>query len=176
MDNLPSNASSSVHESHPTPLVWLTHSASVSIVAEVVRAGALETGGLLVGYWSGEADVVVTDATRPGPLAAHAEDTYVPDADHDELAMARLYAASGRRHAYLGDWHSHPRGGVGLSERDRRTLLTIATSAQARAPVPLMGIVVPSPSALTIAFWRLCPQTTRRVELCRAHSPVSDRR
>jgi integrative and conjugative element protein (TIGR02256 family) len=93
-----------VHESHPTPLVWLTHSASVSIVAEVVRAGALETGGLLVGYWSGEADVVVTDATRPGPLAAHAEDTYVPDADHDELAMARLYAASGRRHAYLGDW------------------------------------------------------------------------
>ena len=75
----------------PQTLVWLASSALASIATEHSRYSAVETGGLLVGYWANGAEVVITDATGGGPLARHGPKAYVPDAAHDAAETARLY-------------------------------------------------------------------------------------
>lgn len=117
------------------------------------RRAPAETGGVVMGYRVSVGEIVITAATSAGPRARHRVDGYDPDVEHDQAEIARLYAASGRLHTYLGDWHTHPDSSVGLSRRDRRTLRAIARDPGARAPSPLMLIVASTPSDLVAAVW-----------------------
>ncbi len=123
------------------------------MVVDHERHDPAETGGIVMGYWVSDHEVVITAATSAGPRAQHRENGYDPDVEHDAAEIARIYAVSGRLHTYLGDWHSHPGSRPGLSRRDRRTLRAIASDAGARAPTPLMVIVASTDSALVAAVW-----------------------
>lgn len=114
----------------------------------------LETGGLLLG-WTGDAtgDAVVAEIIGPGPAARHATASFLPDHSWQREELARRYAESGRVHAYLGDWHTHPGGTGRASGRDRRTLASIAAAPLARAPRPLLAILAGSPDG-PLAVWR----------------------
>lgn len=127
------------------------------IQVEATRISPRETGGVLLGYLAGDSEFVVTHATLPGPSATHEEERYLPDDSFDESEIARIYADSGRRSTYLGDWHSHPGGTTGLSLRDRRTLRLIASHPAARARFPLM-IIAAGKEPWTIAAWSLAPK------------------
>jgi integrative and conjugative element protein (TIGR02256 family) len=118
-----------------------------------VRHAPAETGGVVMGYWVSDREVVITAATSAGSQATHREDGYEPDVDHDQREIARIYQESGRLHTYLGDWHTHPDSAPGLSRRDRNTLRAIATDAGARTPEPLMVIIGSSVDGLTLAVW-----------------------
>lgn len=120
--------------------LWLPKSLFDELAGEADTLAPRETGGTLLGYQIGP-DVVITDATGPGPRARHGPDRYIPDHDHDVGAIARLYEASGRRLRYFGDWHTHPGSGAYLSRRDRATLRRIARTAGARAPTPIMLVI-----------------------------------
>ena len=110
--------------------------------SEAARVAPYETGGVLMGYWARPySEVVVTATIGPGPNARHEATRFLPDADYQDGEIARLYHGSGRTVTYLGDWHSHPDGGLALSRADRLTLRRIATTPAARAPVPLMAIL-----------------------------------
>lgn len=122
------------------------------IVAEARARRPLESGGILMGYWLRPGEVVITTATRPGREAQHYRSRYEPDAQHDAEAIARSYAASGRLHTYLGDWHSHPDAAPRPSRLDRATMAVIARHADARAAVPVMLIVRPS-EATSMSVW-----------------------
>jgi len=106
-----------------------------------VRHARAETGGVVMGYWVGDREVVITAATSAGSRATHREDGYEPDVDHDQREIARIYQESGRLHTYLGDWHTHPLGAPVPSSTDRRTVEEIATDPDYRAPNPLYAIV-----------------------------------
>ena len=99
-----------------------------------------ETGGVLLGYWAEDA-AVVADMVGSGPGALHESNGFVPDAEYQEVEIARRYEASGRVVTYMGDWHSHPRGVGRVSRLDLRTLHTIAREPAARVPAPIMLIV-----------------------------------
>jgi integrative and conjugative element protein (TIGR02256 family) len=118
-----------------------------------------ETGGVLVGYDAGNG-LVVEAITGPGPNATHKPHAFEPDHEHQEKEIARIYACSGRRHTYLGDWHSHPGGGVDLSSQDRRTLRAISRHKPARMPEPLM-VIVSGIDDWTVAAWRCRPPRLR---------------
>lgn len=129
-------------------VVWLPRAILYALQEEADRTAPNETGGLLLGYWArppGRADLggeaVVTAVVGPGPAAVHSGLSFVPDYDYQERELARLYAESERRWAYLGDWHSHPDGPGVLSDRDVATLSRIARDPEARAPYPLMAIL-----------------------------------
>jgi integrative and conjugative element protein (TIGR02256 family) len=124
-----------------------------ALLMETERVGPLETGGVLVGYCVGRFDVVVVQSIGPGPKAIHAATRFVPDADFHEAAVADAYVSSGRRHVYLGDWHSHPNGNAQLSARDRRLLKTIAKTAEARMPFPIMAILG-GRTSFDLVVWR----------------------
>lgn len=120
-----------------------------------------ETGGVLMGYWVSPEEVVVAHATSAGPNARHMRDGYEPDIAHDQVEIARIYESSGRLHTYLGDWHTHPATGPGMSRRDRRTLVGIAADPGARASAPLMVIVGWEVDSMVAAVWCLPSNRTR---------------
>lgn len=122
---------------------------------EAERRFPLETGGILMGYWAEgrDSEVVITAASEPGPSARHSAKGFTPDADFDRAWVTRVYRESGRTHTYLGDWHSHPGGSLGLSYRDRWTLARIAGDRAARIPTPVMAILAGGPS-WKLALWR----------------------
>lgn len=121
--------------------VALPKSLFASIKGEADRVFPLETGGILIGCWTSEHSASIEQHIGPGPRAIHKRSSFAPDYDYHEAEVARLYEQSLGRLTYLGDWHTHPRGGSYLSPRDRATLRRIAKSREARTPTPLMAIM-----------------------------------
>jgi integrative and conjugative element protein (TIGR02256 family) len=131
--------------------VWVNLAALSLIRAEAGLYPDLETGGLLLGYVQSE-DVVICDVIAAGPNAQRTRTTFLPDSSWQTDELAKRYAASGRRHTYLGDWHTHPFGVGALSWRDRRTLRAIARAPEARISRPISLVLVPQPELITV--WR----------------------
>lgn len=130
-----------------------------AIAAEAERATPDETGGVLIGYWAKPyTEVVVTAMVGPGPEAVHGRGHFLPDHAYQEKEIARYYTESGRLHTYLGDWHSHMSPYSGLSRRDRRTAWRIGTHAEARVPVPVMGVASGPDDGWHLTFWRIIPR------------------
>ena len=125
---------------------WIATSVLDALSSEATVAAPLETGGVLLGYWS-ESPVapVITHRIGPGPSAVHETHRFVPDHRFQELEVARLYRESSGQLQYLGDWHTHPNNAGYLSRKDRRTLRRIARSPEARATRPLMLILAYGP-------------------------------
>lgn len=139
-------------------VAWIGKAILAEMVAEADRAFPLETGGVLLGYWTRPfEEVVVAGAIGPGPNASHAARRFCPDAAYQEDEIARRYQASGRLHTYLGEWHSHPDAGPRLSRLDRRTLMAIAAHPEARASTPIMAILVRGGSWIP-HIWRFGPK------------------
>ena|SRR5258706_12843806 len=155
------------------PCVWLSVSVHDQLVHGAKHARPNETGGVLAGYHGAHDTIVITDVVGPGPNAIHGNDYFVPDHQFHRDEIARIYAASGRINAYLGDWHSHPDGGTDISKTDRRTLRRIATSPLARIAQPLMLIISGGqPWTITIHHaartrWRI---RFAQLELCERYS------
>ena len=122
--------------------VWLKGSALARMTDEAGREFPRETGGVLMGFWSGDPfQPVITDIIGPGPNAVHHLDSFMPDGGFQLGEIERIYRESARVITYLGDWHTHPTGGGRPSKRDRKTLRKIASDPEARAPIPLMAIL-----------------------------------
>lgn len=96
-----------------------------------------ETGGMLIGYWSETGDAVITETIEGGPGAERGRSRFVPDGQWQQERLDEIYVRSGRRHTYLGDWHSHPTGLLRPSRRDRDTAKAVSKTSEARAPEPL---------------------------------------
>ncbi|MBU1057620.1 MAG: Mov34/MPN/PAD-1 family protein [Proteobacteria bacterium] len=88
---------------------WILSGVLDQIRNEAESKTPLETGGLLLGYWSADNNnVVITDMVGPGPLAKHRKFTYKPDYSFHQQEMKRIFNENGGMSTYLGDWHSHP--------------------------------------------------------------------
>src|SRR5688500_572542 len=100
--------------------VWVPRSILDSMTEEANRWLPLETGGMLLGYWSDDrSEAVITEVTGPGPKGAHSKTEFIPDDQYQDRMIDEIYARSGRRYRYLGDWHTHPLGEESLSYKDR---------------------------------------------------------
>jgi integrative and conjugative element protein (TIGR02256 family) len=137
-------------------LVWLRRSAERDMHREADKYPSNETGGLLLG-WTADEQVVIDRVIGPGPDALHRPRSFLPDQRWHEEQLAAAYGASGGRLVYLGDWHTHPGGPTTLSMLDKRTLCSIATSPEARAPAPIMAVLAGG-KPWKLAVW----QMTRR--------------
>jgi integrative and conjugative element protein (TIGR02256 family) len=153
-----------------TATAWVAKSAWIALVKESDRQWPLETGGILLGYRAGS-DYVVTAVIGPGPEARHLPRAFAPDANWQADRLAEAYAQSERRHAYLGDWHTHPDGPALLSRTDKRTLRKVARFKAARCPSPLMLLLAGGKPWRLRAFRQVDAKlATRRIR------PVSIRR
>jgi integrative and conjugative element protein (TIGR02256 family) len=119
---------------------WLAPGALDEILNEAGRWCLRETGGALLG-WRERDDVVVTKVLGPGPKAKHGFNHFEPDAPWQAAEGARIYHETGRTVAYVGDWHTHPRGRLAPSRQDRKAVAAIAADPDFRAPRALTAIL-----------------------------------
>lgn len=125
----------------PETTAWISNEVLDLMKAEGDAFAPTEAGGVLMGYWYDESEVVVTDFIDGGPDAEHLTSGFTPDATYQNRRIAEMYEESGRLHTYLGDWHTHPAGGASLSCIDRETARKIARSRDARCHRPLMMLL-----------------------------------
>lgn len=82
--------------------------------------GRPEAGGILLGAYRGY-DVEVVEMTEPGRADLRGTFSFVrSDAAH-QLAAEEAWAKSGGTVTFVGEWHTHPAGGVHPSPVDLRT-------------------------------------------------------
>lgn len=143
----------------PIEKIWLPEVLLDEMTVLATCAHPNETGGVLIGYDAGNG-VVVTAIIGPGSKAIHGLRAFIPDYTYQDSEIERIYRESGRRHTYLGDWHSHPDGRATLSSRDKRTLRGIASHRPARVPAPIMGILADG-DCWRLAVWRCFPRDMR---------------
>jgi integrative and conjugative element protein (TIGR02256 family) len=120
--------------------LWIEESILVELAGEADDHVPNETGGVLLGYRTGD-EVVVRSAIGAGPAATRWSTGFRPDNEFQEGEIERLFRSSAGVLTYLGDWHSHPATGPEPSRRDRKTLRRIASDPEAECPTPVMVIL-----------------------------------
>lgn len=135
--------------------VWIDSSVLASILKDARKHYPYETGGCLLGYFSG-ASAIIEAMIGAGPKAIHKRTGFSPNHDWQEKQIAKIYKSSNRLCTYLGDWHSHPDGPTMLSPLDKVVLKSIAFHSEARAERPLMLIVSPHHEE-DFGVWRTFP-------------------
>lgn len=118
---------------------WCDRRALDALVAEARRWPVRETGGALLG-WREEGHVVIAMILGPGPNAKHGFSSFEPDGPWQVEEGKRIYYESGRTISYIGEWHTHPRGGLRPSRQDRKTARQIANDPDFRTPHLLYAI------------------------------------
>ncbi len=121
-------------------LCWFDRNALDELHAAARHWPLRETGGALLG-WREEDQYVVSRVLGPGPDAKHGFGSFEPDGRWQSEQGAETYRESGRTIAYLGDWHTHPRGAPVPSQQDRKTAKMIAEDPDFRSLEPLYAIV-----------------------------------
>lgn len=140
---------------HPLNVAWLSGTLLQTMIEGAERKFPHETGGVLLGYWANPYDeVVITEIAGPGPAASHSPVSFKPDYDYQDSEVCRIYNSSGRKHTYLGDWHSHPHSTSHLSRTDKKTFRRLAVSPEARTPVPIMAVVGLSTTDWALGLWK----------------------
>ena len=138
-----------------TQIAWIHQDVMNFIKAEASSKLPNETGGILMGYWSkSNGEVVITNATGPGPQAEHSLNYYMPDNKWQHEEAIRIYEKINVE--YLGDWHSHPYTSDYLSLSDRRTLRTISRHNNSRVKFPLM-LILHGQDAWMTTIWKFSP-------------------
>lgn len=136
---------------------------------EAERSYPRESGGVLLGYIDAEdaKQIEVLKQIGPGPDARHEPHRFEPDGEWQAQLIAATYENSGRIVTYLGDWHSHPRGGRKPSGLDRSTARKIAGSPAARAPHPMIVILHGGPTEWDLSAYRRGRRRLRKAKLIR---------
>jgi integrative and conjugative element protein (TIGR02256 family) len=112
----------------------------------------VETGGLLIGYRAGD-ELVVIDATGPGPNARHRRFSFNPDGCWQRKQLAKIYRDTEGVLTYLGDWHTHPGGPPLPSAQDKATAAAVAAAPLARTANPLTLIAGISESGVLMCAY-----------------------
>ena len=80
---------------------------------------------------------------------------FTPDGTWQQGELERRYLEGGRMQTYLGDWHSHPLGGLRPSGRDLRTACKVAATREALTGEPVTVILARVPRRWRAGTWVL---------------------
>lgn len=145
--------------------VFVDQRARAIIEREAVERRLCETGGSLFG-WEDDENVFVACASGPGPGAEHRPRSFAPAASAVGAVMERVRDVSHGRYAYIGSWHTHPRGTARPSGTDTSTARAMAGQADLMLPRPLLLILSTTGTARRVRLRELCawrwePETER---------------
>ena len=127
--------------------VFIRDTVWMRIRRETARFRFRETGGVLFGYRN-DMDIVIVEATGPGPRARHCRTWFEPDTAYCQARLAAIYERTGGAISYLGEWHTHPCGSTKPSFQDLKSMLSLAKDPGTRQPEPLLLIFRPENTVL----------------------------
>lgn len=142
-------------------------SKSISKILEACReAGSVETGGILVGFYTELLDcAVVTDVSLPPTDSDSGLTWFRRGIVGLQRWLDQLWVR--RRHFYLGEWHFHPHASPSLSKTDAIQMKTIALDAEYHCPEPVLLVVGGDPATAWEVGGYVFPQGTATVKLLR---------
>ena len=104
-----------------SPTVSIADSALATITHEALRSlDGRETGGILLGTDTPEG-IVILHAGDAGPNAHRGERTFLRDLDHARRVAESAWKED--RSQWIGEWHTHPPGGLAPSDLDLHSYL-----------------------------------------------------
>jgi hypothetical protein len=94
------------------------------IVAARKTAGALETGGILVGSWDRvRRRAYIVGHYDPPPDSVHSSTGFIRGSVGVYQTLKSVEQRTAQNLTYVGEWHTHPPGYASLPSGDDRTLL-----------------------------------------------------
>jgi integrative and conjugative element protein (TIGR02256 family) len=115
-------------ETPPYDRVEIAEASRSTIVEECAACGRLETGGILAGYVDvPRRTLVITHATDAGPNATHRRSYFQRDRAYCQEALDRIFSETNGRCDYVGEWHKHVSWDNSPSDKDKTTLVNVAT-------------------------------------------------
>lgn len=121
--------------------LYLTPKAWEQIEKAVRKQPTIETGGIMMGFETGDGDWVIGYASEPGPQAVQTKNAVLFDDSHlKKLARKVRLKSAGKLH-YIGDWHSHTIRRLSPSRSDRETVFHKSTTKVYSSSSPVMLIV-----------------------------------
>ncbi|MBD0331396.1 MAG: ThiF family adenylyltransferase [Chitinophagaceae bacterium] len=106
----------------------------------IAKNSKIETGGVLAGYIDENGNIIITNASEPGPKAIQSENRFEKDVEYCQKFLDDLYVQSNRQIVYLGEWHSHPSENNHPSGTDIKSLSEIAVQKDYLTDMPAMII------------------------------------
>ncbi|MGN7471999.1 ThiF family adenylyltransferase [Brevibacillus sp. SAFN-007a] len=146
---LPPHVNCRLCKSNPIKRILITQEAYESVVYESRESGDFETGGVIVGFYTGDGRVVVMDASPPGPNAVRKKDWFERDVEFCQKFLDEAVEKMGKRGYYIGEWHFHPTGTNKPSPQDFASMMEIALQDNYETDTPICLILSP---ALELSF------------------------
>ena len=136
------------------------------LLAVCEGAGAVETGGILVGFYAPEHDcAVVTDISGPPSNSKSGKTWFHRGIDNLQQWLHRLWLRQNRH--YFGEWHYHPLANPNPSPTDKREMKRISRSVLYRCPEPVLLIIGDNASRDFNVKAFVFPRNSAHVELRR---------
>lgn len=145
----------------PVRGVMIYRQALLDMLGACMRAGqSVEEGGILVGYQEPTSGMVtIAYAIDGGPNAEREPRKVVRDVEYSQAALNQLYAQSGGRLDYIGEWHRHHSRIADLSPTDVAALRAVAEDPGYPTSYPLFVVLsLPNIDDITgrqLRFWTL---------------------
>ena len=128
------------------------------------RADKVETGGILVGYYTAELDRAIVTTASLAPRDSRAGPTWFERGVCGLQGwLQRAWRAKGQ--FYLGEWHYHPHASATPSSIDVRQMAEFALSPELRCPEPVLLIIGGDPPAAWCARSFVFPGGAQPIEL-----------
>lgn len=109
------------------------------MVSDCVRAGAHETGGILVGKYSSDGNIALISE-----ITSHPKDSISSSVTFQRgiLGLKEMLAARWEEgFHYVGEWHYHPGGSPEPSRTDMKAMQSIATNPRYSCREPILIIL-----------------------------------
>lgn len=136
------------------------------IIGYCEAARLVETGGVLVGFYTPDHDCAVVTHVSGAPANSENGPTwFYRGVENLQNWLHRLWLKQTRH--YLGEWHYHPLGDPSPSNTDKNEMKRIAISVLYRCPEPLLVIVGGKPAVGSTVRVFVFPRTAVDVELIR---------
>lgn len=123
----------------PVPIL-LSDQAKATIVDEVKKVKGIETGGILIGFETKSKEIVVLEASGPGPKAIMTLTRFERDVEYCQKKLEQASVRFGSKGLYIGEWHFHPQGRNEPSPLDISSLYQIAVQKNYATYNPVMII------------------------------------
>lgn len=124
--------------------VYMVREAYEFAKKESAASKDIETGGIILGYRTGDGKYVITRITGPGAKAVRTADWFEKDVEYCQREIEKAFVELGDKGLYLGEWHYHVIGGNSPSGTDIKSLTEIAAQDNYRVDKPVMIIISPA--------------------------------
>jgi integrative and conjugative element protein (TIGR02256 family) len=136
-----------------------------TMLVQARAAGAVETGGILIGHYSADHQTAIITRTEPPPSDSKAGPTWFERGIAGVKDVLQRMWTAPQKTFYLGEWHFHPFAPAAVSGTDDRTMKRVDLRNGFACQEPILLILGGDPAASYHVNAYIFPNPTTRIQL-----------